>query len=134
MASLLAQLQEQELKIHLHVLKHVSQADVPFHQKQRDFSETCFAIRAIIKRKLYRAYSPNLEQYFLKKFKVSRAQVYRLLDCASILDVRVWINVVSDGFACHSSQVPNLQGVEAEVGRSRELQGVVVKSIGNCKD
>jgi predicted protein tyrosine phosphatase len=68
-------LRAQEMLIHTHVLKHTHYSDIPFEQKQQQFKETCYAIKTIIKQKLYRKFSSNLEQYFLKKFNVSRAQV-----------------------------------------------------------
>ena len=46
-----------------------------------------FAIEFIIKNKLYKLTAQNLEQYFLKEYDVSRAQVYRLVDCACVLKV-----------------------------------------------
>ncbi|KAJ2997497.1 hypothetical protein HDV02_005458 [Globomyces sp. JEL0801] len=79
-------LKTQEALISPTVLKHSQLDNTPFHDKQKAFYNTCFAIRKIIKEKLYRVQSTNLEQYFLKKFNVSRAQVYRLMDCASVLE------------------------------------------------
>jgi hypothetical protein len=70
-----ASLQELERRIYKNVLKHTV-INQTWEQKQLEFSETCFAIKEIISLKLYRHYSTNLEQYFLKKFNVSRAQVF----------------------------------------------------------
>ncbi|KAI8894027.1 hypothetical protein BC833DRAFT_252280 [Globomyces pollinis-pini] len=86
MTSLDDSLKTQEALISPTVLKHSQLDNTPFHDKQKAFYNTCFAIRKIIKEKLYRVQSTNLEQYFLKKFNVSRAQVYRLMDCASVLE------------------------------------------------
>ncbi|KAJ3301210.1 hypothetical protein HDV03_001196 [Kappamyces sp. JEL0829] len=80
-----ALLQEQECLIHPQVLKYSSSDSLDFKTKQQQFKETCFAIEIIIKQKLYKLTAQNLEQYFLKEFNVSRAQVYRLLDCAAVL-------------------------------------------------
>ncbi|KAJ3253978.1 hypothetical protein HK103_007582 [Boothiomyces macroporosus] len=79
-------LKEQEELIHTSVLKHSNYDCSSFSEKQLAFAKTCSAIREIIKNKLYRLQSTNLEQYFLKRFNVSRAQVYRLMDCAAVLD------------------------------------------------
>ncbi|KAJ3271631.1 hypothetical protein HDV01_006501 [Terramyces sp. JEL0728] len=77
---------EQEKLISPSVLKHSNYDCSSFGEKQIAFAKTCCAIRTIIKHKLYRVQSTNLEQYFLKRFNVSRAQVYRLMDCAAVLD------------------------------------------------
>ncbi|XJO77322.1 hypothetical protein BDV3_001916 [Batrachochytrium dendrobatidis] len=61
-------------------------ARIPLEQKQKQFVETVTAIRAIICRKLYRDEGyDSLQTYFLSKWDVSRAQVYRLMDCWPIL-------------------------------------------------
>jgi hypothetical protein len=67
-------LQDLERRIYKSVLKHTT-LHQSWEQKQFEFRETCFAIKEIISYKLYRHDSTNLEQYFLKKFNVSRAQV-----------------------------------------------------------
>ncbi|KNE67900.1 hypothetical protein AMAG_12617 [Allomyces macrogynus ATCC 38327] len=46
------------------------------------FIESVLALHAIVTRKLYRAAGVSLEPYFRRHFRLSRAQVYRLLDCA----------------------------------------------------
>ncbi len=80
-------LREQETLIYPQVLKYSASDSQDFRTRQAQFKETCFAIEVIIKQKLYKLTAQNLEQYFLKAFNVSRAQVYRLLDCASVLRV-----------------------------------------------
>jgi hypothetical protein len=77
-------LQQLEQRIHKSVLKHTNHP-ISYSQKQFEFKETCYAIKEIIHSKLYRFTHPNLEQYFLKTFGTSRAQVYRLLDAYHVL-------------------------------------------------
>ncbi|KAI8850278.1 hypothetical protein BC829DRAFT_164716 [Chytridium lagenaria] len=49
------------------------------------FISTVLSMHAIVHRKLYKATGLSVEVYFKNTWKVSRAQVYRLLDCASVL-------------------------------------------------
>jgi hypothetical protein len=60
----------------------------PFETKQQEFLDTCMAIQNIVNSKLYRCISGSLEGYFKKRWNVSRAQTYRLFECASVLKVR----------------------------------------------
>ncbi|KAI9175403.1 hypothetical protein H9P43_006764 [Blastocladiella emersonii ATCC 22665] len=53
--------------------------------KQDGFMRTLMAVHTIVKDKLYRARQCTMEQYFTQFHKISRAQVYRLLDCHTIL-------------------------------------------------
>ncbi|KAJ3361346.1 hypothetical protein GGF32_007392 [Allomyces javanicus] len=52
---------------------------------QDAFVRTLAAVHTIVKDKLYRARTPTMEQYFTQYHKISRAQVYRLLDCHAIM-------------------------------------------------
>ncbi|KAJ3366132.1 hypothetical protein GGF31_008146 [Allomyces arbusculus] len=52
---------------------------------QDTFVRTLAAVHTIVKDKLYRARTPTMEQYFTQYHKISRAQVYRLLDCHAIM-------------------------------------------------
>lgn len=82
------ELQEQELRINSDALKDVHRADA-----SGDFSESVLAVANIVQYKMYRCLNMSLEDYFRSKFGVSRAQVYRLLDCAQILsDLQVPMN------------------------------------------
>ncbi|KAJ3195610.1 hypothetical protein HDU67_004313, partial [Dinochytrium kinnereticum] len=54
-------------------------------RKQRRFRRTVFAVQAIVSAKLYKTKSASLEAYFKDVWKISRAQVYRFLDCAAVL-------------------------------------------------
>jgi hypothetical protein len=56
--------------------------------KEEGFIRTLTAVHAIVKDKMYRARHCTMEQYFSTCHKISRAQVYRLLDCYTILQVR----------------------------------------------
>ncbi len=51
------------------------------------FSSTVDAVQTIVREKLYRAKAKSLESYFNSVWHISRAQVYRYLDCATVLDV-----------------------------------------------
>ncbi|KAG4106982.1 hypothetical protein H8356DRAFT_1301818 [Neocallimastix lanati (nom. inval.)] len=55
-------------------------------KKQEKFRRTVLATKVIVSQKLYKAYSNSLEKYFNDKWKLSRAQVYRFLDCAKIIE------------------------------------------------
>ena len=83
-------LASQESLISKNVLKVVDVkvwSELSFESKQLEFKETCFAILNIVNNKLYRCISTSLEQYFKKRWSVSRAQVYRLYESAAILKV-----------------------------------------------
>lgn len=84
-----ALLREEE-KISKNVLKIVDPklySLTSFETKQKEFKDTCMAIQAIVCAKLYRCVSGSLEGYFKKRWSVSRAQTYRLFECASVLKV-----------------------------------------------
>jgi hypothetical protein len=55
--------------------------------KQERFRKTVMAAHEIVTQKLYKAKAPSLEAYFKSIWKISRAQVYRFLDCATVLSV-----------------------------------------------
>ncbi|ORX53406.1 hypothetical protein BCR36DRAFT_349337, partial [Piromyces finnis] len=59
-------------------------------RKQEKFRRTVLATKAIVSQKLYKIYSNSLEKYFNDKWKLSRAQVYRFLDCAKIIEVCIF--------------------------------------------
>ncbi len=83
-------LADQEDHISKNVLKVVDQKYwnlLSFESKQREFKETCLAIANIVNSKLYRCISGSLEGYFKKRWSVSRAQVYRLYESATVLKV-----------------------------------------------
>ncbi|KAJ3272776.1 hypothetical protein HK104_004408, partial [Borealophlyctis nickersoniae] len=52
---------------------------------QAVFYETVLAIRSIVTNKLYKGKGTSLEAYFRDRWGVSRAQVYRFMDCAMVL-------------------------------------------------
>ncbi|KNE55548.1 hypothetical protein AMAG_01438 [Allomyces macrogynus ATCC 38327] len=54
-------------------------------EKRHGFLRTLAAVHAIVREKLYRARRCTMEQYFSTHHKISRAQVYRLLDCYTII-------------------------------------------------
>jgi hypothetical protein len=83
MRNLCRHLGEQEEQIDLSVLRH--QAGDDRHKKQRRFQRTVEAVFKIVQGKLYKAKCTSLEQYFRDHWRISRAQVYRFLDCAVIL-------------------------------------------------
>ena len=56
-------------------------------QRDLQFIETVAGVNVIVKEKLYRAKAKSLESYFNASWNISRAQVYRYIDCATVLDV-----------------------------------------------
>ncbi|KAI9140051.1 hypothetical protein BKA69DRAFT_593658 [Paraphysoderma sedebokerense] len=54
--------------------------------RKSTFRKTVECIQQIVTLKLYRAKCNSLETYFASEWKISRAQVYRFLDCAVILE------------------------------------------------
>ncbi|KXS15514.1 hypothetical protein M427DRAFT_56619 [Gonapodya prolifera JEL478] len=78
----------EESKIDLTVLQgngsrsNVSNQD----RKQRGFQTTVFAINEIVQKKLYKSKANSLEGYFRTQWKMSRAQVYRFMDSAYVLN------------------------------------------------
>lgn len=68
--------------------------EVPLEEEERGalFSETVDAVQTIVRDKLYKSKAKSLEAYFNAVWHISRAQVYRYLDCATVLDVRlIWL-------------------------------------------
>jgi hypothetical protein len=56
-----------------------------FSQQAREqFISSVLAVQEIVTRKLYRSRGLTLEDYFKTMFRLSRAQVYRVLDCAGL--------------------------------------------------
>lgn len=97
--AMMALLQAQEARISAPCLKHVpSLTDTeplpsveemaPETERDALFSATVDAVQIIVRDKLYKARAKSLESYFNVSWHISRAQVYRYLDCASVLDVR----------------------------------------------
>eukprot|EP00842_Homolaphlyctis_polyrhiza_P001045 jgi/Hompol1/1941/HPOL_001413-RA len=78
-----ALLKHAEHNIDLRVLQHVSNDD--HVRRLKRFRETVAAVNEIVNKKLYRIRNSTLESYFRDTWKMSRAQVYRLLDCAIVL-------------------------------------------------
>jgi len=79
---LLEELKKQEKLMEMDVL-HYKDND---QRRQDGFQKTILAIQNIVNRKLYKACAPSLEVYFRDVWKISRAQVYRFLDCATVLN------------------------------------------------
>ncbi|KAJ3169517.1 hypothetical protein HDU88_000707 [Geranomyces variabilis] len=78
-----SQLKREEQRIDLKVLHHKQLDDN--RKKQKRFARTVLAVHAIVSQKLYKTKANSLEAYFRDAWKISRAQVYRFLDCAVIL-------------------------------------------------
>ncbi|ORY44488.1 hypothetical protein BCR33DRAFT_716998 [Rhizoclosmatium globosum] len=78
-----AGLEAMEAEIDLKILNQVSGDALEVRQDK--FKKTVTAVQAIVAKKLYRAKSVSLELYFKEHWKISRAQVYRFLDCAAVL-------------------------------------------------
>ncbi|KAJ3030697.1 UNVERIFIED_CONTAM: hypothetical protein HDU68_008086 [Siphonaria sp. JEL0065] len=70
-----------EADIDLKILNHMSGEDLELRQQKKTVS----AVQNIVGKKLYKEKSVSLEIYFKEYWKISRAQVYRFLDCASVL-------------------------------------------------
>jgi len=79
---MLEELKKQEKLIEMDVL-HFKDND---KRRQDGFQKTILAIQNIVNKKLYKACAPSLEIYFRDVWKISRAQVYRFLDCATVLN------------------------------------------------
>ncbi|KAG4105897.1 hypothetical protein H8356DRAFT_1629697 [Neocallimastix lanati (nom. inval.)] len=79
---MLEELKKQEKLMDMDVL-HYKDND---QRRQDGFQKTILAIQSIVNRKLYKAVAPSLEIYFRDVWKISRAQVYRFLDCATVLN------------------------------------------------
>ncbi|KAJ3157400.1 hypothetical protein HDU86_003291 [Geranomyces michiganensis] len=78
-----SKLKREEQRIDLKVLHHKHLDDN--RKKQKRFARTVLAVHAIVSQKLYKTKANSLEAYFRDAWKISRAQVYRFLDCAVIL-------------------------------------------------
>ena len=55
--------------------------------KVRLFKRTVLAVNSVVQRKVYKRYCNSLETYFKDYWNMSRAQVYRYMDCAIIFYV-----------------------------------------------
>ncbi|KAG4092469.1 hypothetical protein H8356DRAFT_1294585 [Neocallimastix lanati (nom. inval.)] len=73
-----------EKKIDLTVLKWYNRED--YRAKQERFRQTVMAAHTIVSQKLYKTKSQTVESYFRDVWKISRASVYRFLDCALVLE------------------------------------------------
>ncbi|TPX71868.1 hypothetical protein SpCBS45565_g00937 [Spizellomyces sp. 'palustris'] len=78
-----SKLKQEEQRIDLKVLHHLNRDD--HRKKQKRFKRTVMAVHAIVSHKLYKSKASSLEAYFRDAWKISRAQVYRFLDCAVVL-------------------------------------------------
>jgi len=47
-----------------------------YQKKQERFKKTAFGVQTIVSRKLYRAANLTVEEYFRKKWNISRARKY----------------------------------------------------------
>ncbi|KXS14570.1 hypothetical protein M427DRAFT_70569 [Gonapodya prolifera JEL478] len=79
-----SELQHFESQIDSQIFHYLSRDD--YSKKQERFRKTVMAADAIVKGKLYKAKAPSLEAYFREVWKISRAQVYRFIDCAQVLE------------------------------------------------
>ena len=68
-------------------------------RKQKRFKRTVMSIHAIVTHKLYKAKASSLEVYFKDSWNISRAQVYRFLDCAWVLKVDVVPGISYNGLS-----------------------------------
>ncbi|KAI8897300.1 hypothetical protein BC833DRAFT_594300 [Globomyces pollinis-pini] len=75
---------EEEKNIFHHVLRPEN-VRLTFEERQVHFVRTCAAIKNIIQLKLFRSKYISVENYFRKRWEVSRAQAYRLMDCHILL-------------------------------------------------
>jgi hypothetical protein len=66
-------------------------------KKERRFKRTIMAVHAIVSQKLYKAKASSLEVYFKDSWNISRAQVYRFLDCAWVLKVLFPLLILANG-------------------------------------
>ncbi|KAI9208951.1 uncharacterized protein BJ171DRAFT_487907 [Polychytrium aggregatum] len=76
-------LEKEEQRIDLKVLHHVTRDDAKRRMKR--FRRTVMAVHAIVHQKIYKKKASSLETYFKDVWSISRAQVYRFLDCAVVL-------------------------------------------------
>ncbi|KAL6612566.1 hypothetical protein U3516DRAFT_664330 [Neocallimastix sp. 'constans'] len=65
-------------------LKTPSRAE--YYKRQQHFYQIVMTTREIVSKKLYKATHSSLAAYFKEKWKMSRSNVYRLLDAASVLE------------------------------------------------
>jgi hypothetical protein len=68
---LLAILNEREKQIDFYVLHYMNKSD---DRRAKHFRKTVMAIHAIIEHKAYKARCSSLEQYFHRRWMISRAQ------------------------------------------------------------
>ncbi|KAI9094701.1 hypothetical protein DFS34DRAFT_240023 [Phlyctochytrium arcticum] len=79
-----SKLKLEEQRIDLKVRHHLNRDD--HRKKQKRFKRTVMTVHAIVSLKLYKSKASSLEAYFRDAWKISRAQVYRFLDCAVVLN------------------------------------------------
>ncbi|KAI9140432.1 hypothetical protein BKA69DRAFT_1125690 [Paraphysoderma sedebokerense] len=111
------ELKIQEKNIDVSCIGPSRQSDLLSHSQSVDFANfdptgsaarflrTIAAVNTIVQSKLYRIKSISLEDYFKKTFNISRAQVYRLIDCAIVvkdLEGLTWGDVGVDPETCPS--------------------------------
>jgi len=60
-------------------LFHKNSEEYLYQKKQERFKKTAFGVQTIVSRKLYRAANLTVEEYFRKKWNISRARMYPLL-------------------------------------------------------
>ncbi|TPX74983.1 hypothetical protein CcCBS67573_g03756 [Chytriomyces confervae] len=73
----------EEMEVDIDLKNHVTGEDL--EHRQNKFTKTVFAVQTIVSKKLYKERAVSLELYFKEFWKISRAQVYRFLDCAAVL-------------------------------------------------
>ncbi|KNE67449.1 hypothetical protein AMAG_11911 [Allomyces macrogynus ATCC 38327] len=79
-----ARLSRLEASIDLAAL--ASNAQVQDYDRLRTlFRDTVYGVNDIVAEKLYKARGMSLEEFFRVKFKISRAQVYRVVDSAAVI-------------------------------------------------
>ncbi|KAJ3123986.1 hypothetical protein HK098_001472 [Nowakowskiella sp. JEL0407] len=121
-------LKQEEQRIDLKVLHHLNRDDI--NQKQNRFKRTVIAVHAIVSHKLYKSKSSSLEAYFRDSWKISRAQVYRFLDCAVVLKQL-------DGFTdlpCRERLCRALKQLARSRQDIRKLWDSVLRKAGNDQD
>lgn len=59
------------------------------------FKRTVLAVNGVVHRKVYKQYCNSLETYFKDYWNMSRAQVYRYMDCAIIFYVILCLIILS---------------------------------------
>lgn len=76
-------LKQEEQLINLKILHKMDRESCA--KKQNRFRRTVLAVYNIVSQKLYKRKASSVEVYFREAWRISRAQVYRFLDCAEVL-------------------------------------------------